>query len=258
MSIQLRPTILLAGAAGLVLAAALLAGCATVPEGSPETGYSIHGFVGQTTDSAAPGATVLLLDGDTDRPLASKEANLMGQYVFSGLKPGYYKVKVQDKTREVILGSENKRLDINLSSADGSMNYAEGAVEEMTAAVTGKAVATGPNDPQLAKEISGIWWGYSGSTETKIALCEGGRFQDFSESSYSGVSSDAGGNETMNWGSASQGGGQGAWTIQGNKDSGTIHVQYDDGTSRDIQYQSCGDPGCLLFDGRKLCYTEGC
>jgi len=38
-------------------------GCASVPAGNPASGYAIHGFVGETSDSAAAGATVLLFDG---------------------------------------------------------------------------------------------------------------------------------------------------------------------------------------------------
>ena len=123
---------------------------------------------------------------------------------------------------------------------------------------TGQASPPGPNDPELAKKLAGVWWGYSGSTETKIALCENGRFEDFSESSYSGSPSDSGGNETMNWGTAGQQGGSGAWCIQGTADSGTISVRYDNGKTRTIQYRSCGDQGCRLFDGRKLCWSKGC
>jgi hypothetical protein len=242
-----------------MLAAIFFAGCASVPAGDPQSGYAIHGYVGQTTDTAAPGATVLLLDGPTDKALASTQANFMGNYKFTGLQPGHYKVKVNDKIREVVLAAENLRLDINLSAADGSMNYAEGAVEELTRAVAGAAGAPpGPNDPELASQIAGVWWGYHGSTETKIGLCEGGRFSDYSESSYSGRGFDSGGNETMAWGSASQGGGQGSWSIQGDADSGTISVRYDNGNTRTIEYRSCGEPGCLLFDGAKLCRSEGC
>lgn len=240
----------------------LLAGCATVPAGSPETGYSIHGFVGKGPQTAAPGATVLLIDGPTGQPLASKEANFLGKYAFSGLQPGHYQIKVDDKVRDVVLAAEDKRLDINLASDDGSMNYAEGAAEELAksiaGAASGQAAPPGPNDPELAKKMAGVWWGYSGSTETKIALCANGRFEDFSESSYSGSSTDAGGNETMNWGNANQAGGSGAWTIQGTAESGTISVNYDSGKTRTIQYRGAGEDGCRYFDGRKLCWSKGC
>lgn len=248
--------------AWVTLTAFLLAGCATVPPGDSQSGYSIHGYVGKSAQTAAPGASVLLFAGATDQPVASVEANFMGNYKFTGLQPGHYKVKVEGKIREVILAAENKRLDINLSSDDGSMNYAEGAVEDVTKAVagaaSGQAAPLGPNDPELAKNIAGVWWGYSGSTETKISLCEGGRFTDYSESGYSGTSSDAGGNQTMAWGTANQGGGQGSWTVQGNKESGTISVRYDNGKTRTITYRGCGDKGCLLFDGTKLCWSKGC
>lgn len=263
MHTGLRNTgLLVIGALG---AALLVAGCATVPAGNPATGYAIHGFVGKTAQTAAPGATVLLLDGATGQPLASTEANFLGKYSFAGLQPGHYWINVQDRSREVVLTAENQRLDLNLSAEDGALDYTAAGAQELAQALSGAqpgpagtAAAPGPNDPELAKKLAGVWWGYSGSTETKIALCEGGRFRDFSESGFSGSSTDGGGNQTMNWGSASQGGGEGAWSIQGTADSGTISVRYDSGRTRTIQYRSCGDNGCLLFDGRKLCRSEGC
>ncbi len=71
------------------------------------------------------------------------------------------------------------------------------------------AAPKGPNDPQLQGEIAGKWWGYASSTERRIGLCADGTYMDYTEAGYSGSSSNQYGDQTMAWGSASQGGGQG-------------------------------------------------
>jgi hypothetical protein len=246
--------------AALAMGALLLCSCASVPAGSPETGYAVHGFVGKNSQTAAPGETVLLLDGGTGTALATDQTDFFGKFSFAGLQPGHYQIKVGEIVQDVVVTAENVRRDIDLSSPTGSMNYADAGLKELeqqlTAAATGKAAASGPNDEALAGQIAGTWWGYSGSTETKIGLCPDGTYADFSESGYSGRMFDSGGNQTGAWGSASQSGGRGVWTIQGTTESGTISVNYDGGGSATIQYQQCGEPGCLLFDGRKLCRSS--
>ena len=122
----------------------------------------------------------------------------------------------------------------------------------------GRSPSAGVDSSKLASEISGIWWGYSGSTERKIGLCPNGRYQDYSESSYSGSSKDSLGNPSTSWGSASQRGGSGSWAIKGNYQEGIISVRYSNGNTATIQYRQCGEPGCLLFNGHKLCRSERC
>lgn len=119
-------------------------------------------------------------------------------------------------------------------------------------------IAAGSNNTQLAKEISGIWWGYTGSTERKIGLCPNDAYQDYTESSYSGRSADSLGNENLAWGTTNQNGGQGTWRVQGDFQQGTIFVQYTDGREIRIHYEQCGDVGCLLFNGYKLCRSGRC
>ena len=51
------------------------------------------------------------------------------------------------------------------------------------------------------------------------------------------------GNQTMAWGQASQGGGQGQWTVSGIVQLDTIHVVYGNGTSRNIAYRQINGPG---------------
>ncbi len=120
-------------------------------------------------------------------------------------------------------------------------------------AETAGGAPAGPNDPNLQRQMAGLWWGYAGSTERSIGLCGDGTYFDSQESSYSGSSSNQYGDQTMAWGNASQGGGAGRWTVSGSAQSGTIHVRYSNGKNGDIQYRGMNDPGCLSFDGNTLC-----
>ena len=117
------------------------------------------------------------------------------------------------------------------------------------------ASPAGAHNPSLAQQIAGTWWGYSGSTERRIGLCPGGRYLEFSESGYSGRSYDATGAETMAWGSASASSSAGRWTIQGDSQSGVIHVQTSDSRFT-LHYRQIGEPGCLDINGYKLCRTS--
>jgi hypothetical protein len=247
-----RPTTTLS----LIAAGVFLTSCASVPTGNAESGYHIYGFVGENSQTAAPGTTVLLVDGSTGKAMATDQADLLGKFDFSGLPPGHYQLKVGEIVQDIVIGAENVRRDIDLSNPNGSMNYAAAATKQLAAGATGTAQPAGPNDEELARQIAGTWWGYEGSTETKIGLCPDGSYTDFRESGYSGTMHDAGGTQTGAWGTASQSGGQGVWTIQGTTDSGTISVRYSNGNSATIAYRQCGESGCLLFDGRKLCRTS--
>jgi len=183
-------TRLLAAICMVGIASLLLTSCASVPAGSADTGYTVHGYVGKDSQTAASGATVLLLNGSTGQALATDQTDFFGKFDFPGLQPGHYQLKVGEIVQDIVVTTENVRRDIDLSDPQGSMNYAAAGTKELTdqltAAATGKAVASGPNDTELASQIAGTWWGYSGSTETKIGLCPDGSYADFSESGYSG------------------------------------------------------------------------
>jgi len=244
----------------LITASSLLfASCATVPAGNAESGYAIHGFVGKNSQTAAAGTTVLLMNGSTGKALATDTADFFGKFSFQGLQPDHYQLKVGEIIQDVVLGSENIRRDIDLSNPSGTMNYADVGTKELeeqvVAAASGKAAPAGPNDENLAAEMAGTWWGYSGSTETKIGLCPDGSFSDFSEFGYSGTMSDAGGNQTGAWGNAGQSSGQGSWVIQGNNQEGSISVRYNDGSTKTIAYYLANDDGCFKFNGSLVCRT---
>jgi len=64
------------------------------------------------------------------------------------------------------------------------------------------------------------------------------------------------GDQTLAWGTASQGGSSGNWTVSGDAQRGTIHLVYKNGRSSTLRYRQFGDPGCLEVDGSKLCRTS--
>ena len=226
-------------------------------------GYAIKGFVGQTPTQAAPNTTVELLDGNTGKVVDGVTTNFFGKYKFSGLSSGVYIIQVGAFQKKVYVKQKDVRMDIDLSSPSGAMDYAGHFIkEQQKASASGNSNSSGaandkPNNAELASQIAGTWWGYQGSTERKIGLCKNGSYRDSTESGYSGRSFDSGGNETIAWGSANQGGGAGTWTIQGNGQEGTIYVRYNNGNQMTLKYQQCGELGCLLFNGNKLCRSSG-
>jgi hypothetical protein len=228
-----------------------------------EKGYAIKGFIGKSSTQAASNTTVELLDGKTGEVIDGMTTNFFGKYSFSGLQPGVYILQVGDIQKKVYLKEKNVRMDIDLSAKDGTMDYVTPLIKEhLKPLPSGSEASSGQgnnksNDTTLASQIAGTWWGYSGSTERKIGLCADGSYMDYTESSYSGSSYDSGGSETMSWGSASQGGGAGSWVIQGDTQSGTIYVTYNNGSQMTLNYQQCGESGCLLFNGNKLCRSSG-
>ncbi len=228
--------------------AVLLAACVGAPpKGDLQRGFSVWGYLGRGPTAPAAMVPVTLFDARSGRPVASAQTDMFGKYGFSGLPPGSYAVRAEKVTREVTVVDRDLRLDIDLNAPGGVMNYAAAAP------AAGGAAPAGPNDPRLARQIAGVWWGYAGSTERRIGLCPGGVYREFTESGYSGTSTDQYGNQTMAWGSASQGGGAGSWTVTGNADGGTIHVSYANGDTATIRFRRINDPGCLSFEGSTLC-----
>lgn len=219
----------------------------------------IEGFVGQSSMQVAPGVSVKLKDGETGKVLDIDETNFFGKYSFEDVVPGYYHIQAEHITREVMVkkASDEKRLDIDLSAKGGVMDYSKagqtGSAQKKSGNPTASQTQNRSNNETLANQIAGVWWGYAGSTERQIGLCPGGAYKDYTESGYSGQSYNSLGDQTMAWGAASQGGGQGRWTIQGDTQSGTIYVQYNNGQSRALHYNQIGDPGCLNIDGSRLC-----
>jgi hypothetical protein len=245
------------------LIVACLTGCSMAPPpGSPETGYTVTGYVGKSSALPAINENVLLLDGETGKPVDSAQTNWMGKYTFSGVKPGSYVVEAGSVQRKVLVKAESQRLDLDLSAKDGVMDYTKtGSLKSGksggTSGPQGASGSGGPKggDASLVQAMAANYWGYSGSTETRLALCPDGTFYDFSESGYSGGSYDSGGNQTMSWGSASQASGKGTWTIEGDTQRGTITLYYSGGKQQTVEYQPGDDRGCYYFSGRQMCQT---
>jgi hypothetical protein len=222
--------------------------------------FKISGFIGNSTTEAAANVTVKLLDGDSGKVLDVVQTGFLGKYTFKDLMPGYYVIQAEAIKREVMVKTKDVRMDINLSSKDGSMQYAKpGDIAAAIGGITGGAAgapaagpAAGANDADLMQTISGVYWGYEGSTETSLTLCPNGTFSDASESSYSGRSSDQYGNESLAWGTASQGGSRGNWRVQGNMQQGTIGLAYTGGSRADVRYQAI-DQICYKFGSKSLC-----
>lgn len=235
---------------GVLLSLGFVAGSAHAAE--------IEGYVGQDAVTVAPGVTVKLVDGNSGNVVDVDTTNFFGKYRFKKVTPGYYRLQVGEFERELMIkgDDESERIDIDLSDKSGTMDYSKAGKMTGNAAQPqkgGSQVAPQGNNATLAQQIAGVWWGYSGSTERRIGLCPDGSYQDYTESGYMGRHYDSGGYQTGAWGAASQSGGSGSWTIQGDTQRGTIYVQYNDGSSTSLNYQQIGDPGCLNINGAKLC-----
>jgi hypothetical protein len=243
----------------IILSALLVCSCNMgPPAGSPETGYLIHGFVGNSPTAAAPNIMVMLFDLTTSKPVASDKTNLFGKYKFEHIQPGHYFIKAGKKSMELVIIDKNQRIDIDLSAKDGSMDYAKDAAQQLTDAVVGVTPPGKPGgDVELGKKIMGKWYSYSGGStlsggggsESQLAFCPDGSYYDSYDASYSG---------TNTYGAASQSGASGYWAIEGNIQAATITITRPNGSKSVIKVQSAPEKDCLLFDGRKHCYNGEC
>ena len=252
----------------LVLSAAFLHCGHTIPPGSPETGWSIWGFVGQSAQQAAPGETVTVLN-ENGATVAATSTDLFGKFVVSGLQPGAYTVRVGKIDWFIALGQENQRIDIDLSAPGGKMDYAAAAMKEAEqtkkATKTKKTGGNAAGDPQLVQQFAGKYWGYSsgstatssGGTERKWAFCPDGTYYASSETGYTFDHYDESGNHEGSTPTLGGSQGDGSWSIEGTVDSGTITIEYHNSETGQIQYER-QDEQCYKFDGTILCKTGPC
>jgi len=218
--------------------------------------FTISGYVGASSTSAAPRVNVVLYSEAEKKNIDSVQTNWMGKYTFKDVAPGTYAVKVGKISKEAVVVKRNLRLDIDLSSEDGTMDYAKAAAAAKAPSRTAQPEpVSGPNDASLMQAMAAEYYSYSASTERKVMLCADGRYFNASESSYSGTSSDSLGNQNMAWGAASQNRGEGRWSIQGNQQQGTIMLQDGDGSQSQVRYQSTGERGCFQFNGTTFCMS---
>lgn len=120
----------------------------------------------------------------------------------------------------------------------------------------GAAAPAGPNDPVLQLWITGNYYYFSSSavvsasSERSLTLCSDGRFRESGEFSASS------GGAATGWGSASQGGNGGTWSISGDRQSGTISLSFGGGGSKNIRYQvGSQEEQTMYFDGTMYAYA---
>ena len=89
----------------------------------------------------------------------------------------------------------------------------------------------------LMRQFAGTWTNYTTNTATKITLAPNGNYFENYEASYSGNFRDGLGNDTGNWGTASQDQGQGRWTVSGNRQQGKIVIRLKDGGENVLEYK---------------------
>jgi hypothetical protein len=78
--------------------------------------YTISGFVGNSSTSAASRVNVVLYSKDTEKNVDSVQTNFFGKYTFKDVAPGTYLVKVGKISQEVVVVKKNLRIDIDLSA----------------------------------------------------------------------------------------------------------------------------------------------
>jgi hypothetical protein len=131
-----------------------------------------------------------------------------------------------------LLKDENVRQDINLSAADGKMDYFSHYLKQ---AATPGGQGGPPGDPELVRHFAGMWAAYSGisggGTLLNYYFYPNGAFSDASESSYTSETPDA------TYGSVGTDSSKAHWKIQGNKQEGQIMIISPDGSQRTVNYR---------------------
>jgi hypothetical protein len=239
------------------------------PPGSPETGYTITGFVGESPEAAAQNETVYLLDGRTDAAIANVGTNFFGKYTFSALPPALYIVQVRDKKWGVLIEDRSERLDIDLSAPDGTMDYT-GRYAQKGSTPKGEIKKSGPesvgadpvqtqssdngwppayarpqgNVPEdnpgaqaLLYKFAGRWDHVTTNTLTNLFLKPDGTYEEAYESGYSGQFADQGGYQTGHWGAAGEQQSRGRWKVVGGLRQGKLYLVDQNGRQNVYEYQ---------------------
>jgi len=266
--------------------------CVTVPfaPDNPAEGYKIKGFIAKSSEEAAPGEQVTLVDANTGQTIEQVSTNFMGKYSFSQLHPGKYQVRVRQITRDVLLRNKSVRLDIDLSAPGGKSDYIKDAMTKLSkmfaansqpssTGSTGSGGTTGtvtrdasgwpppyqrptgrvsPDDSSpknLLYKFAGRWDHVTSNTLHNIYLKPDGSFEDSYEAGYSGQFVDQGGFQTGNWGAVGNEQAGGRWTIQGTLRQGTITLIHRNGKRANYRYQvHCRGSECYggeyFFNGK--------
>ena len=78
----------------------------------------------------------------------------------------------------------------------------------------------------------GTWVNMTRNTETRMTFRPDGTFSEYGEASYS---NGAGTDDA--WGAAGSNSSSGRWTARGSREQGVLTITYQNGTTRDVQYQ---------------------
>lgn len=276
---------------GILFLSTLIISCAVgPPAGNPQSGYSIHGFVGKTANMPAMQENVLLINANTKQPVDMGKTNFLGKYTFVGLPPGLYVIQVGDKRLPVFLKNKNVRQDINLSAPSGKMDYTQDGMTELSKTLAAKSqpsstgsAGSGGTTGQVTRDASGWpppyqkppgrstwedsspekllykfagrWDSATSNTLHNIYLKPNGSFEDSYEAGYSGQFVDQGGSQTGNWGTAGNEQTGGRWTIRGTLRQGTITLIHRNGKRTNYRYQvHCRGSECYgseyFFNGK--------
>jgi len=169
----------------------VLAACAQpgIAPGDAQRGFVVWGFVGHSTTTAAPGQTVTLVDA-AGRTVQTTTSDGTGKYVLAYHPAGNYQLRVANVTMPVAITTADQRLDVDLSSASGEMNYAAGAAKEMLPpscpppAAAPTSTATNGTNEQRDPNLVGTWERQDSissgdafmSTKLSLLICEDGSF----------------------------------------------------------------------------------
>ncbi len=93
------------------------------------------------------------------------------------------------------------------------------------------------NKTDLMRHFAGKWVNHTRNSTTRMFLHPNGIYSEDSETGYSGTYGDGTGVQTGNWNAYGQNAGQGRWRIRGNKRSGTLIIQYNNGKEWYGEYQ---------------------
>ncbi len=88
----------------------------------------------------------------------------------------------------------------------------------------------------VARALAGSWSSVSANSQSQFTLGTDGRFSEYSESTYSGSSSDQYGNDTGGWGAGGSQQAAGTWSARGTKEKGSILFIYNDGKRSSYEY----------------------
>ena len=138
-----------------VIVSALLAACAMpgVAPGSPERGFVVWGFLGHGTTTAASGQQATLVNA-SDQAVQTVTSDTTGKYVFAYHHPGNYTIRVGTLSMPVVIAGADQRLDIDLSSASGQMNYAAGAAQQAAGSTAGCPAVPAGASPATASHAA--------------------------------------------------------------------------------------------------------